>query len=299
MSYTASDIKVLSDFEHVRQRTQVYLGNMNPTEYTIPIFDGDDLVMTTVTFIPAVYKAVGEIIDNSLDEFAQIKQRNKTLVLEAQPDIGRYLVSDNGRGVPIEKHETGKYTPEVVFGSLRSGRNFTDDKEVGVIGMNGVGSSCVVATSSEFDVVINRDKKVYHQRFVDGASKVSKPKITPSGSTATGTQVTFQLDPLVFKDVTLPPELVRNRAIEIAMTNPDVTVEYNKEKFRFKRGMLDVVERVATGNTFYCFEINEPTVAGEVYVVLDAHDGIDEQMFTWVNSSLLFDGGKCNTQCIL
>lgn len=296
MSYTASDIKVLSDFEHVRQRTQVYLGNMNPTEYTIPIFDGDDLVMTTVTFIPAVYKAVGEIIDNSLDEFAQIKQRNKTLVLEAQPDIGRYLVSDNGRGVPIEKHETGKYTPEVVFGSLRSGRNFTDDKEVGVIGMNGVGSSCVVATSSEFDVVINRDKKVYHQRFVDGASKVSKPKITPSGSTATGTQVTFQLDPLVFKDVTLPPELVRNRAIEIAMTNPDVTVEYNKEKFRFKRGMLDVVERVATGNTFYCFEINEPTVAGEVYVVLDAHDGIDEQMFTWVNSSLLFDGGKCNTQ---
>ena len=296
MSYTSNDIKVLSDFEHVRVRTQVYLGNMNPTEYEVPIFDDDNITLTPVTFIPAVYKAVGEIIDNSLDEFAQIKQKVKTLKITADPEVGRYTISDNGRGVPIDKHETGKYTPEVVFGSLRSGRNFTDDKDVGVIGMNGVGSSCVVATSSEFDVVINRDKKEYHQRFIDGASKVSKPKITTTSSTVTGTQVSFQLDPTVFKDVSLPVELVRNRAIEIAMTNPDITVEYNNEKFRFKRGMLDVVSKVASDSIFYCFEVNEPNITGEIYVVLDATDGIDEQMFTWVNSSLLFDGGKCNTQ---
>ena len=296
MSYTSNDIKVLSDFEHVRVRTQVYLGNMNPTEYEVPIFDDDNITLTPVTFIPAVYKAVGEIIDNSLDEFAQIKQKVKTLKITADPEVGRYTISDNGRGVPIDKHETGKYTPEVVFGSLRSGRNFTDDKDVGVIGMNGVGSSCVVATSSEFDVVINRDKKEYHQRFIDGASKVSKPKITTTSSTVTGTQVSFQLDPTVFKDVSLPVELVRNRAIEIAMTNPDITVEYNSEKFRFKRGLLDVVSKVASDSIFYCFEVNEPNITGEIYVVLDATDGIDEQMFTWVNSSLLFDGGKCNTQ---
>ena len=296
MSYTSNDIKVLSDFEHVRVRTQVYLGNMNPTEYEVPIFDDDNITLTPVTFIPAVYKAVGEIIDNSLDEFAQIKQKVKTLKITADPEVGRYTISDNGRGVPIDKHETGKYTPEVVFGSLRSGRNFTDDKDVGVIGMNGVGSSCVVATSSEFDVVINRDKKEYHQRFIDGASKVSKPKITTTSSTVTGTQVSFQLDPTVFKDVSLPVELVRNRAIEIAMTNPDITVEYNNEKFRFKRGLLDVVSKVASDSIFYCFEVNEPNITGEIYVVLDATDGIDEQMFTWVNSSLLFDGGKCNTQ---
>lgn len=297
MSYTSSDIKVLSDFEHVRARTQVYLGNMNPTEYTVPLFVNGELVMKTMTFIPAVYKAVGEIIDNSLDEFAQIKQRNKTLRITADPDIGKYSIGDNGRGVPIDKHETGKYTPEVVFGSLRSGRNFTDDKEVGVIGMNGVGSSCVVATSSEFDVLIHRDKKVYQQRFVDGASKVSKPKISAaSGPAQTGTQVSFQLDPLVFKDVSLPVEMIRNRAIEIAMTNPDITVEYNNEKFKFKRGLLDLVTEVASDKTFFCFEIADTNVTGEIFVILNAHDGIDEQMYTWVNSSLLFDGGKCNTQ---
>lgn len=296
MSYNASDIKVLSDFEHVRIRTQVYLGNMNPTEYTIPLFDNNKLVMSSVTFIPAVYKAVGEIIDNSLDEFAQLKQRTKTLKITADPEIGRYTIADNGRGVPIEKHPTGKYTPEVVFGSLRSGRNFTDDKEVGVIGMNGVGSSCVVATSSEFDVVIHRDSKMYHQRFVDGASKVSKPKITNTNQTQTGTQVSFQLDPLVFKDISLPSDMMRNRAIEIAMTNPDISVEYNDEKFRFKRGLLDIVAQVASDKTFYCFDVNESNVTGEIFVILNAHDGIDEQMYTWVNSSLLFDGGKCNTQ---
>ena len=295
--YTSKDILVLSDRDHVRQRTQIYAGGMNSTEYTVPLFINGQLLMKTLTFVPAVYKVVGEILDNSIDEFAQIQKRNKTLKITADPDIGKYIIADNGRGVPIDKHETGKYTPEVVFGSLRSGRNFTDDKSMGVVGQNGVGSSLTNYCSSEFDVLIHRDKKVYQQRFVDGASKVSKPKISAaSGPAQTGTQVSFQLDPLVFKDVSLPVEMIRNRAIEIAMTNPDITVEYNNEKFKFKRGLLDLVTEVASDKTFFCFEVAEPNVTGEIFVILDAHNGIDEQMYTWVNSSLLFDGGKCNTQ---
>lgn len=293
--YTGADILSLSDREHVRLRTQVYLGSMHPTAYQIPILTEDRLQIQDVEFIPAVYKAIGEVIDNSLDEFSHLTSKVKLLKIDAKPETGWFSVSDNGRGIPVDKHATGKFTPEVALGSLKAGRNFTDDKEIGVIGMNGVGAACTNYCSSEFDVTIHRDGKKYYQRFVDGANKVSKPKIAQGGKT-TGTQVTFQLDPLVFKQVGLPNELIRNRAIEIAMTNPDVTVEYNGERYRYKKGLVELVSQIAADKTFYCFEINEPTIVGEFFIIVDAHDGIDEQFYTWVNSSLLFDGGKCNTQ---
>lgn len=294
--YTGADIRALSDREHVRLRTQIYLGNMHPATYSIPLLTEDRLVVREVEFIPAVYKAIGEVVDNAIDEFSHLTSKIKLLKIEARPDTGWYSISDNGRGIPIDMHATGVHTPQVALGSLKAGRNFTDDKEVGVIGQNGVGAACTNYCSSEFDVTIHRDGKKYYQRFVDGADKVSKPKITPATSPGTGTQVAFQLDPTVFKSIALPEELIRNRAIEIAMTNPDVTVEYNGERFRYKRGLLELVTRIASDKSFYCFEVNEPNLTGEVFVILNAHDGQDEQMYTWVNSSLLFDGGKCNTQ---
>lgn len=294
--YTGADIQALSDREHVRLRTQIYLGNMHPVTYTIPLLTESQLRMQEVEFIPAVYKAIGEVVDNAIDEFSHLTSKIKLLKIEAKPDIGWYSISDNGRGIPIDMHASGVHTPQVAIGSLKAGRNFTDDKEVGVIGQNGVGAACTNYCSSEFDVTIHRDKKTYYQRFVDGADKVSRPKITPYTGSATGTQVTFQLDPTVFKSVALPEELIRNRAIEIAMTNPDVTVEYNGQRYRYKRGLVELVTQIAADKQFYCFDINEPTLVGEVFVILNAHEQPDEQMYTWVNSSLLFDGGKVNTQ---
>lgn len=296
-AYTAADIQVLSDFEHVRKRTNVYLGNTNLAQYSVPLLSSDALTVKQFEFVPAAFKAVGEIIDNALDEFQQITSKVKLLKITAEPSIGKFSVGDNGRGVPIDKHATGKFTPEVVFGSLRSGRNFNDDeKTTGVIGVNGVGSACTNAVSTEFEVTIHRDKKVYTQKFVDGATKVSRPKVTATTSTKTGTEVSFQLDPDVFKHIAIPDELVENRAIEIAMCNPDVTVEYNDKKFRYKRGMAEIVGQIAGEKQVYKFDVSTDTVIGEVFVILNGHDGVDEQMYTWVNSSLLFDGGKCNTQ---
>jgi len=291
--YSANQIKVLSDRDHVRLRTQVYLGSTNPASYNVPIFADDQFVVKPITFIPAVFKAFGEIVDNSIDEFAQITIPNKTLTIEANPLLGTYTVSDNGRGIPITKHETGPYTPEVALGSLRSGRNFEDELANGVIGQNGVGSACTNYCSTVFSVTIHRDNKVYRQEFTDGALHVSKPSIRRTTSSQTGTSVSFQLDSDVFRDPTLPDELIWNKAIEIAFTNPGVTTIYNKHKFRFPRGLDDVLKR-SPWKDYYKFADN----GFEFFVVPDAHEGLDEQIFTWVNSSLLFDGGLCNTQFI-
>lgn len=297
--YTGADIQDLDDRDHVRQRTQIYLGSMHPTPFRFPLLTSNELEVRDVEFIPAAYKAINEVIDNCLDEFTQITIRNKTLRLEAQPEIGKYTVTDNGRGIPIEqkndRHGKPTWVPELVLSRLRSGRNFKDEKESGVIGQNGVGAACTNYCSTEFEVVVYRDGKKYQQKFVDGVAKVSRPKVSTCVHN-TGTQVSFQLDPEVFKDISLPEELIRNRAIEIAVNNPDVTVEYNGQKYRFKKGLADLVAQLTGGKQHFHFDLNTETVQGEFYIVLNAHDEPDEQMFTWVNSSMLFDGGKCNTQ---
>jgi DNA gyrase/topoisomerase IV subunit B len=287
--YSAEDIKILSDREHVRLRTQIYLGNTKKIAYAVPLFLKDKFEVREIEFIPAVYKAVGEIIDNSIDEFAQINIPNKLLSIEANPVLGTYTIMDNGRGVPIDMHSSGKYTPEVAFGSLRSGRNFTEGKETGVIGQNGVGSACTNYCSVEFAVDIHRDGKRYRQTFSDGAKEISKPSIR-AGSDKTGTSVAFQLDSQVFDDPTLPDDLMHNRAIEIALTNPGVAVEYNDYKYKYKKGFEEIIKDLS--KDYFKFEQGNI----EFFVVFDINKAVDEQIFSWVNSSLLFDGGLCNTQ---
>lgn len=286
-SYNETDIQVLSDVEHVKKRVSVYLGSNNPATYTIPLYN-DTFSVTDVTFVPATYKAVGECLDNVVDEYTQHMPKKPLITILADPQIGYYQIQDAGRGVPIGKHETGKYTPEVVFDSLRSGRNFSDDRQAGVIGMNGMGVSLTRICSTEFNVTINREGKKYTQRFL--SDKTFKPKIITGPKAKTGTQVEFTLDPSVFKDIKLPNVLLRNRAIEIAATNPGIQVQYNDEKFVFKKGFEDIVKSMS--NQYFKFEADDM----EFFVIFDVNKNIDEQIFTYVNSSLLFDGGICNTQ---
>lgn len=299
--YTVADIEDLSDREHVRKRTQMYGGNTNPATYQIPLLF-DSLIIKNITFIPAVYKAIGEIIDNATDEFAHLKKRNKVLKITANTEKGVYRIEDNGRGIPIatKKDRDGKevWVPEMVLSRLRSGRNFSDNKEKGVIGMNGIGSAFCAFCSSDFRVKIQRDGKKYSQRFVDGTLKISKPKIEPAPNKLTGTCIEFRLDDEVFSDISLPDELFVNRAIEIALCNPDVTVEYNQERYHFKRGFKEIIKKSYKRDQVFTFTIESEKVSGDIHVIINAHDDEDEKIFTWVNSSLLFDGGKCNTQII-
>lgn len=288
--YTDSDIEVLTDAQHVRKRLGMYAGSNTATTFKYPLFKGNKIDFVDITFVPATYKALGEILDNSIDELTQINIKDKTISLIADPDAGDYTVSDNGRGVPIGMHASGKHTPEVVFASLRSGRNFSDNREAGVIGMNGIGSSFVAMSSTAFNIDITRDGKNYKQSLLQGIDVIQPPVITKAKVPGTGTSIQFQLDPKVYSNISLPYDLVRNRAQEIAICNPGFKVEFNGEDFQFAKGLEGVLKGVSKQH----MKIAGPI--GDIYVCFDLHNGIDEQMFTWVNSSLLFDGGICNTQ---
>lgn len=297
--YTSKDIRVLSDRDYVRERTSIYLGNTNAETRAYPILSADTLIEREYTFVPAVLKAVSEIIDNCVDEFRQFSAPNRTLTITADCANGKYEISDNGRGIPIDKHETGKYTPEVALASLKAGRNFKKSKAVGVLGQNGVGAACVNYCSTIFRVSIVRDGKHYTQEFLDGCSTTHEPVIKKTKNKVTGTTISFSLDKRVFGDVSLPEDIVRNRAIEIAATNPGVTVRFQGDTYSFPGGMADIVGRLMAKSTTPPVRISLASTSkaeGEFYIAVGSHAQAGERMFTWVNSSLLINGGLCNTQ---
>jgi DNA gyrase/topoisomerase IV subunit B len=290
--YTANDIQILSDRDHVRLRLSMYGGSTSPTQFNLPYFKSDKIEITQTTFVPAVLRMFQEIVDNSNDEFSQLTKTDKTLTITYSADNGIYSVEDNGRGVPIETHSSGKPTPEVVFASLRSGRNFATGKEAGTQGQNGIGSSMVAFCSEKFDIEIVRDGKKYTQTFSDGAAKITEPVIKKHAASKSGTKISYTLDNTVVVDTSLPTELLRNKSIEIAFNNPGTVVSYNNEKFQYKNGLEDIVKGIS--KQYFKFGIS----GFEFFVILDQYEGMDEQVFTWVNSSLLYDGGMCNTQFV-
>jgi len=292
-NYTSSDIQVLTDQEHVRKRTPIYLGSMHDTDYLLPVFENNSINVKEVSFTPAVLKAFGEIVDNSIDEFSQVYSKRHKLIINGETKIGKYTVTDNGRGIPIDMHTSGKHTPELALANLRSGRNFEDDKKAGVIGQNGVGSACVNFVSKEFLVKINRESKEYLQVFENGCSFIGKP-IIQKGPRKTGTSVTFTLDDKIFNNVALPEELIREKCRALAFSNPGIEVVYNKESFKYKNGLDDIISQF--GVDYFKFSRHVDDKVFEFFVVFGVNKNENEQIFTWLNSSLLFDGGSCNTQ---
>ncbi len=289
--YTEQDIIVLSDREHVRLRPNVVFGSTIKTTVLIPTFDDEGVYVQPVEMIPAVFKAVGEIIDNCIDEFTKLPEHNALLTVTAVPEMGTYSIADNGRGIPIGINEqTGLYTPQVTLSMLRAGRNFKDDeKEVGVIGANGVGAAITNMCSSWFEVEIKRENKCYTQRFEDGALIHTDPEIKKYKGSDTGTAISFQLDSTVFSDISIDELAFKQKMQEVALCNPSLTVSYNGECFKYSKGFADVLV------SKHLFKFSNEDI--EVYVI-NAVEDCQINTFTWINSSYLFDGGLINTQLV-
>ncbi len=308
-NYSAKDIKVLSDREHVRLRTAIYLGSTEEASYEVPIFEKDDIKIKQKFFIPAIFKAFNEISDNAIDELTQLKKKDKKITYAHDTITNRFKVCDNGRGVPTDMHpQTNRYTPETVFTELRSGRNFDDDaKDSGVIGTNGVGSSCVAMLSEEFHVAIKRDGKFYEQMYRDGTAAIEEPFINAYKGRDTGTCIDFKVDTSLpqFQTTKIDAELIQNRVMEIALNNPQLDLSYSRkqldedgeeeqvqEKYAFKGGMGEYVKHVS--DRFFEFKYDHDEFTAHYYVILDKYQGIDEKVFVYVNSSLLFEGGTAS-----
>ena len=264
MGYSAKDIEIKGDMEHVRIRPRVYLG---------------DYVYTT---------AVREIVDNASDEV--VRGYGTDVYLEFHDD-GSIEVRDNGRGIPVDYDNTHKLNGiEKALANLRAGSNFGSGAG-NTAGTNGMGATACNAVSVRFDVTVYRDGLMYIQQFhlgIAGEFKGNdfdpnapftknphqklKGKKAPKGSPSHGTTIRFYLDQDVVPDDELDVDEVISRLNYVARLTPGMKVTIVRDgqtttfegpdygisevlKFQYNTDPLFTVE----GSTSYSMTTNKIT----------------------------------------
>ena len=220
----AKDVKVLNDIEHVLTRPGMYIGSVNMEKQTFWLPEKDKMVLKEIEYIPGLYKIFNELLDNAVDE--GVRGFCTEIWVEVDTEKNMYSIRDNGRGISPEKHSSGKYLPELLFSTLRSGSNFDDTKRE-TIGMNGVGAALSNIFSSKFVVEVYRDDKLYLQTFRNNCKEIDEPIIKKEKTgDKRGTKVSFIPDQKVFKKK-LNLALIYKRCLELSYAFPEFTFNLN------------------------------------------------------------------------
>ncbi|HEX2344727.1 MAG TPA: DNA topoisomerase (ATP-hydrolyzing) subunit B [Vicinamibacterales bacterium] len=272
--YRADKIKVLEGLEAVRKRPAMYIGS---------------------TGAPGLHHLVYEIVDNSVDEALAgfCDQVNVSIHID-----NTVTVIDNGRGIPVDRHASGKSAAEVVLTMLHAGGKFDNDSYKVAGGLHGVGVSVVNALSERLEVEIWRDGQVYQQAYERG-----KPlgELEVTGTTKRrGTKVTFKPDPQVFETIDFSFDTLAQRLRELAFLNGGVTITLDDERtekshrFLYEGGIVSFVKYLNTNKA----AVNEKPIfmKGEkdgidVEIALQWNDGYSETVYSFANNINTVEGG--------
>jgi DNA gyrase subunit B len=273
--YTAASIQVLEGLEAVRRRPGMYIGS---------------------TDARGLHHLVWEVVDNSIDE-AMAGHATKITVTIRQD--GLVVVQDDGRGVPVGKHSTGKDALEVVHTVLHAGGKFGGGGYKVSGGLHGVGVSVVNALSSFMRVESARDGSVWAQEYTRGKPKSGVQKIGPSNGRH-GTTTQFQADSEMFETTDYSFDLISQRLRESAYLTKGVWITLIDERvdrersFYFEGGLVSFVrhlnrnKEVLHARPIYV-ERREGTTAVEV--ALQYNDTYTENVLAFANNINTVDGG--------
>jgi len=232
--YGAKDIQVLKGLEPVRLRPGMYIGS---------------------TGVDGLHHLIWEVVDNCLDEAMGGYAKNIEVTL--LPNT-RVRVSDDGRGIPVEKHpDTGKSTLETVLTTLHAGGKFGGEAYKVSGGLHGVGVSVVCALSTWMESEIHRDGGIYKQEYVRGVPKAPVKKVGDAKDT--GTIQTFEYDPTIFiGDLKYDPKKILNHLRQQAYLTKGIRIIFRDERkegeetsytFYFEGGVGSYVRYLVEGNT--------------------------------------------------
>jgi DNA gyrase subunit B/topoisomerase-4 subunit B len=225
-NYTAKDITVLEGLEPVRKRPGMYIGGVGTA---------------------GLHHLVWEILDNAVDEAMNGFASNIAVTLHK--DGSAVTISDDGRGIPIDKHPTTKKSAlEVIFTVLHAGGKFEPGNYRTAGGLHGVGASVVNALSTELRAQVKRDGALWEMVFRRG--KPVGPLKKAGAARGTGTTVYFHPDPTIFPKVEFDPVLIRERLEVVSYIHKGVRVTFENEAegtrqvFEHQEGLADYVRKI-------------------------------------------------------
>ena len=284
--YTAASIQVLEGLEAVRRRPGMYIGSTDER---------------------GLHHLVWEVVDNSIDEAMAGHAHKIAVTIKADgwtdPDgtvhAGLVVVEDDGRGVPVGKHSTGKDALEVVHTVLHAGGKFGGGGYKVSGGLHGVGVSVVNALSEWMRVESARDGHIWAQEYERGKPRGPVKKIAPQG-TRRGTLTSFRADSGMFETTDYSFDSISQRLRESAYLNKGVWITLIDERndrersFYFEGGLQSFVrhlnrrKEVLHHRPIYV-ERREGSTAVEV--ALQYNDSYTENVLAFANNINTVDGG--------
>ena len=275
LKYDEHSIKILEGLEAVRKRPGMYIGSTDKR---------------------GLHHLVWEIVDNAIDEAINGFGNYIKIILHKD---GSVSVEDQGRGVPVGMHESGKSTPEVIYTVLHAGGKFEESGYKVSGGLHGVGASVVNALSKWMEVTIKKDKGEYQIRFENGG-RVAVPLKKIGTTNKTGTTVRFLPDPEIFQTCNFSYTTICERMQESAFLLKGLTIEVIDEeqnrdsKFFYKKGLEQFVEYINEDKNGLHKDISFEGVKNkiEVDIAMQYTDTYSENIVSFVNNVKTVDGGS-------
>ena len=280
-TYTGASIQVLEGLEPVRKRPGMYIGGTGKA---------------------GLHHLVWEIVDNAVDEATN--GYASLIEVALHKDGSTVTVSDNGRGIPVDKHPTKKIpTLEVILTTLHAGGKFDGGSYVTSGGLHGVGSSVVNALSSSLIAEVKRDGALYQQEYSRGlpTTKVKKVRTNVRG---TGTAITFTPDPDIFDTCSLDAALIKENLEVKTYLNGALKIVFKDEatgervEFQHEGGIAEyldhLIAELGTRRVHpepFVVRQTEMTDGGRIEVAFLWTEAPKERVASFVNGIPTRDGG--------
>ncbi len=276
-AYTADSIQILEGREAVRKRPGMYIGDVSQRGY---------------------HHLVYEIVDNSVDEALAGFCSEIRVTLHIDESVS---VEDNGRGIPVGKHDGKRSALEVVMTVLHAGGKFDHDSYKVSGGLHGVGASVVNALSSSCSVNVKREGKVWQQEYEKGIPTGDLKNL--GSADQTGTSTTFKPDSEIFgEDIRFDFETLSTRFRELAFLNKGLKIVLTDKRsdlekvqtFLFEKGLPDFISHInktrsPVHSEILFFEGCKKEV--EMEVALQWNDSYSESIHTYCNNISTVEGG--------
>ena len=275
--YGADQIQILEGLEAVRKRPGMYIGS---------------------TSVRGLHHLVYEIVDNSVDEALAGYCTEIEVSINEDNSI---CVKDNGRGIPVGiNKKAGLPAVEVVFTILHAGGKFGGGGYKVSGGLHGVGASVVNALSEWLEVTINKDGKMYRQRYERG--KVMYPLKVVGDTNKRGTQVVFLPDKEIFEETVFDFDTLRQRLREMAFLTKGIKItlidkrleEPKIRAFHYEGGIKEYVDYLNKSQTpLYDDVIYCEGTKNNIYVevAMQHNDSYTESTYSFVNNITTPEGG--------